>query len=153
MIKLQEVINKLIELGEDVDFYGGNNIDTITQVEKSLDISCDYQLKKFLEEYGGGGIVDIISTNGILPFDPLSENLFTLLGATLYARKEYKLEKKYLVINSDFPEKCWVIDTINSENNPVYSFDTINSKIVKLIYKDFNDYIYSEFNEYLKEIL
>lgn len=152
MNKLNEIIAKLSELGEEIEFYGKNSIADINNVGSSLQVTFDSQFKEFLEEYGGGGIVDIISTNGILPDDPLSENIFTVYGATVYARNEFGLEKKYVVINSDFPEKCWVLDTSNSEENSIYSYNILNKKIGEKIYDNFNNYIYNEFYEYLKEI-
>lgn len=151
-MKFKAILKELEQLGEEIYFYGVNSIANINIVEQKLGFTIDENYKKFILEYGGGGIVGIISINGILPADKFSMNIFTLYGATLYAREKFNLPPEYAVITSDFPEKCWIIETNNTHENEILRFDTLSSMVGHTIYKNFNDFLISEFNEFLEEL-
>ena len=102
-------------------------------------------------EFGGGGISDILYTNGILPEEPLSENIYTIFGATKLARETYHLPKKFVVLDADLPEKCWVLECFNTEANSIYGYNCISQKIENKIYNSFHEYLFTEWEEFIDD--
>ncbi|MDN3693281.1 SMI1/KNR4 family protein [Chryseobacterium tructae] len=105
--QFKELIKKAEKLEEKPEFYGSNSEENISKVEHALQLKFDVFLKAYLLEFGGGGIPDLLHTNGILSENPLSDHIYTLYGATVYARQEFQLPDNFLVINSNFRLMFW----------------------------------------------
>lgn len=147
----KKLIKKVEKLGEEPEFYGKVSLQDIEKVVQALNLKFDDQITTFLQEFGGGGIPDILNTNGILPENPLSDNIYTLFGATMYARKEFGLPENFLVIDADFPEKCWMLACEKSAENNVLAYDCDNQTIEKQLYNSFQEYLFAEWQIFIEE--
>lgn len=143
-----ELIKKLEALGKVPEFYGSNSEDNISKVEYTLQLTFDDFLRTYLLEFGGGGIPDLLHTNGILPENPLSNNIYTLYGATLYARQEFQLPDNFLVINSGFPSDVLVIDT---NSGTIYNYEMLSKNRSSTLFPSFENYLLMEWNALLEE--
>ena len=144
-----EEFKKLIEkLAEEPEFYGSNSEENISKVEDALQLKFDDFLKAYLIEYGGGGIPDLLHTNGILSGDPLSDAVDTLLGATVYARREFQLPHHFLVINSGFPCDVLVLDI---HSGTIYSYDMRSKVRSSTLYPNFKNYLLTEWEALIEE--
>lgn len=144
----KRLIKKVENLGEEIDFYGGNSTENIALVENKLQLKFNTDVKNYLQEFGGGGVIDLLFSNGIIPEDPLSDNMYTLLGATTEAREAYQISPKYLVIEADLPEKCWVLDT---ETNKIVSIDILDKLKTYVLYNSFNDYLIQQWQTFIED--
>lgn len=148
---LEEFINllKKVEiLDEEPKFYGSNSKENISTVEQALQLRFDDFLNAYLLEFGGGGISDLLQTNGILPENPLSDNIFTLYGATVYAREKFQLPDNFLVINSSFPSDVLVIDT---HSGTIYNYEMLSKSRSSTLYPNFENYLLTEWSALLEE--
>lgn len=148
---LEEFI-KLIEKAEMLlqkpVFYGSNSEESIGKVEYALQLKFDDFLKAYLLEFGGGGIPDLLYTNGILPDKPLDDSIYTLFGATVYARKEFQLPDNFLVINSGFPSDVLVLDT---DSGIIYSYEMLSKNRSSTLYPNFENYLLTEWDALIEE--
>lgn len=147
----KKLIKKVENLNEEPVFYGKVSLTEIKEVENALQLKLDEQLTTCLKEFGGGGVLDLLNTNGIIPRNPLSDNFYTLYGATFYAREEYALPPNYVVIDAEFPEKCWVLDCTNPEKNGIYFYNCIDQKIETKFYDSFEEYLITGWEEYIED--
>lgn len=144
-------INKVEDLGEEPVFYGKVSLTEIKEVESALNIHLDKEITAYLREFGGGGVPDLLNTNGIIPENPLSDDLYTLYGATIYAREEYTLPPNYVVIDAEFSEKCWVLDCTNPEKNGIFFYNCIDQKIETKFYDSFQEYLITGWEMYIED--
>lgn len=148
---LEEFI-KLLEKAEVLDeepkFYGLNSEENINKVEKALQLKFDDCLKAYLLKFGGGGMPDLLHTNGILPENPLSNDIYTLYGATVYARQEFHLPDNFLVINSNFPSDILVLDT---SSGTIYSYEILSKNRSSTLYPNFENYLLTEWDALIQE--
>ncbi|WP_347219450.1 SMI1/KNR4 family protein [Chryseobacterium sp.] len=142
------LIKKAEELDEKLDFYGHNPEENINIVENALKLKFDDFLKAYLLEYGGGGIPDLLHTNGILPENPLSDNRYTFYGATVYARQEFQLPDHFLVINSNFPSDALVLD---SHCGTIYNYEMHSKNRSSTLYPNFENYLLTEWEALIEE--
>ncbi len=148
---LKEFIKLLEKAGvlkEKPVFYGSNSEENISKVENALQLNFDVFLKAYLLEFGGGGIPDLLHTNGILPENPLSDDIYTLYGATVYARQEFQLPDNFLVINSNFPADVLVLDT---SSGIIYSYEMLSKSRSSTLYPNFEDYLLTEWDALIQE--
>ncbi|MCS4302629.1 SMI1/KNR4 family protein [Chryseobacterium sp. BIGb0232] len=143
-----KLIKKAKILDEDPKFYGSNSEENISRVENALKIKFDDFLKAYLLEYGGGGIPDLLYTNGILPENPLSDNQYTFYGATVYARQEFQLPDHFLVINSNFPSDVLVLD---SHSGTIYNYEMYSKNRSSTLYPNFENYLLTEWEALIEE--
>lgn len=145
------LIKTVEDMGEEPEFYGNISITEIEKVSSALNLQFDGEITTYLQEYGGGGIPDILNTNGIITKEPLSDNIYTLYGATTYARKHFSLPENLVVISAEFPEKCWVLDCENPTENNVFAYNCINQKIENQLYSSFQEYLITEWELFIEE--
>ncbi|AIM37628.1 hypothetical protein KO02_13780 [Sphingobacterium sp. ML3W] len=147
----KNLIKKVESLGEEPEFYGKVDQSEIKQVESALDLKFDKELTSYLKEFGGAGIPDSLNTNGIIPQEALSDNLYTIYGATIYARDNHALPSNYLVLDAEFPDKCWVLECSALDSNPVFAYNCISPKTEGKIYNSFQEYLITEWEQFLEE--
>lgn len=148
---LEEFIKLLEKVGilnEEPVFYGSNSEENISKVEKALQLKFDDFLKAYLLKFGGGGMPDLLHTNGILPENPLSNDIYTLYGATVYARQEFHLPDNFLVINSNFPSDILVLDT---SSGTIYSYEILSKNRSSTLYPNFENYLLTEWDALIQE--
>ncbi|WP_160137703.1 SMI1/KNR4 family protein [Chryseobacterium sp. c4a] len=143
-----KLIKKAEILKEEPVFYGSNSEENISKVEHTLQLKFDDFLRTYLLVFGGGGIPDLLHTNGILPADPLSDNMYTLYGATAYARQEFQLPDNFLVINSNFPSDVLVLDT---HCGIIYNYEMLSQNRSSTLYPNFENYLLTEWNALIEE--
>ncbi|MDM1298323.1 SMI1/KNR4 family protein [Empedobacter falsenii] len=147
----KKLIKKVEKLDEEPEFYGKVSLQDIEKVAQALNLKFDDQITTYLQEFGGGGIPDILNTNGIIPEDHLLDNFYTLFGATSCARKEFGLPENFIVIDADFPEKCWVLACDNPNENNVFAYNCFNQKIENQLYSSFQEYLFTEWEQFVEE--
>lgn len=143
-----KLIEKVEVLDEKPEFYGSNSEENISKVENALQLKFDNFLKAYLLKFGGGGIPDLLHTNGILPENPLSNNMYTLYGATFYAREKFQLPDNFLVINSHFPSDVLVLDT---HSGTIYSYEMLSKNRSSTLYPNFENYLLTEWDALIEE--
>lgn len=146
---IEAIVEELRNIGEDVEFFGPSSTEDIKRVEDGLGLKINSSVKDFLVKYGGGGVIDGPSVCGIIPGDPLSENVYTLYGATIHARSKFNLKPNFLVVRIEDPELVWCIDTSNSADSSVFALDTGSSGTIRKISGDFNQMLEEYFLAYL----
>lgn len=146
--QFKELIKKAEKLEKKPKFYGSNSEENISKVEHALQLKFDVFLKTYLLEFGGGGVSDLLYTNGILPENPLSNDVCTLYGATVYARQEFQLPDNFLVINSNFPSDVLVLDT---HCGIIYNYEMLSKNRSSTLYPSFENYLLTEWNALIEE--
>ncbi|MFZ4928527.1 SMI1/KNR4 family protein [Chryseobacterium sp. Mn2064] len=146
--KFKELIRRIEKLGEKPEFYGANSQENISKIEDALHLKFDDFLKAYLLEFGGGGIPELLHTNGILPDNPLSENRGTLFGATVFARHRFHLPDNFLVINSSFPSDVLVLD---GQSGKIYHYEMISKNRSSTLFSSFEDYLLTEWDALIEE--
>lgn len=149
--KFKDLVHQVESMDEDPEFFGGASELAIKEVSTALGVEFDEQLKAYLNAYGGGGIPDSLHTNGIWNEDEVEDNIYTLHGATLYGRTYYNLPERYVVISGSFIDKCWVLDCMDAEVNPVYYYNCSSQCVENKLYDSFEDYLLSEWQAFVDE--
>ncbi|MGH1517141.1 SMI1/KNR4 family protein [Chryseobacterium sp. JK1] len=146
--EFRELIRRIENLDEKPEFHGPNSKKNITKIEDALQLKFDDFLKAYLLEFGGGGIPELLYTNGIVPDNPLSGNISTLFGATVFARHKFQLPYNFLVINSSFPSDVLVLDC---QSGKIYHYDMVSKNRSSTLFSSFEDYLLTEWDALIEE--
>jgi hypothetical protein len=121
---IESTLNKLRENGEDVQVWGRVPESSIRSAEINLNISLPAELNSIISELGGFGVVGGPWFCGIMAREPLSDNVFTLTGATKYCRDSNRLAPWFAVVRLEPDDLIVAVDTRErSQRSPVYSVD------------------------------
>ncbi|MHC5352803.1 SMI1/KNR4 family protein [Myroides sp. LJL115] len=150
--KFKYLVEQVEQVGEEVEFFGSASDKAIQELGERLQVVLDQQICSYLKEFGGGGIIEELHTNGIWDQDAVEDNIYTLEGATLYGRKYYNLPHNYVVISSDFFSGCWVLECSNPLQNPVYNYNCALEKIENKLFDSFEDYLLTQWQGFVDEI-
>ena len=142
-------MKKVKEAGEELEFAGKQNKNSIRILETQLGIKLPASYVEFLEQYGAGGIVGAW-ISGICDNDPLKTDYGFVYGDTLRTRIDFNLDTHFIVIFRDEIDLIWCLDTRHLDENgeyPVVSIDVYNGNMVEKTANSFGDF----FEEYLFE--
>jgi len=135
--------------GNEVFWYGGASEHEVSRLEQLLNAVLPDSYKRFLSEYGGGGIV-AADISGIEGDDATLMNGGTALADTLECRARFNLPVGLVVIYFHDDEVCWCLDlteTVDGEC-PVVSFDVFRGRIDRRISDDFSSFMRQYFALY-----
>lgn len=144
-----EVISKLKEIGNEIAFEGAAEASEIERVEAALGVKFNAEYRSFLEKYGGGGVITHPFINGIKKSNPFSTNIWNVYGATMYAREEFNLDEKYIVIELDDDEALWVMDGHQPDSAAVFFIDRNFIHRPQKNSNSFNEFLQDAFEGYL----
>lgn len=125
--------------GYEVYWYGASSAEKVSQAERLLGVTFPVSFRRFLESYGGGGVVTA-EVSGIDDNDPDLTSGGTLIGDTNTCRDRYSLPRHLVVIYFHDDEVCWCIDTSRSNGGeaPVVSYNIFARKVDRDIAPDFS---------------
>lgn len=124
MIAIESALTKLRENGEDVQVWGRVSESSIRSAERNLNLSLPAELNAIISELGGFGVIGGAWFCGIMEKDALSDNVFTLTGATKYCRGSNRLAPWFAVVRLEPDDLIVAVDTREkSQRSPVYSID------------------------------
>jgi antitoxin YobK len=128
--------------GHEIYWYGAASEEQVSRLEAMLGVGLPAAFKRFLQSYGGGGIVSA-EVSGIESNDASLRNGGTVLGDTLICREKYGMSSDLIVIYHHDDEVCWCLDVSQSKNDeaPVVSYDVFNRVIDRKIADSFHDFM------------
>jgi len=139
MASAADLIQQIRDEGEELDFFGPQSETVIRDVESALSCHFPDSYRRWLKEYGGGGVVDeyISGIDG----EPLTPNEGTVYGDTVRCREEHGLPANLAVIFYQDGEVIWclVTDQMRDGECPIVSFDVTSGKTEPLA-KTFDDF-------------
>jgi len=132
-IQIQQMIDSY---EEDKDFFGSVSDKDIEKIENSLRVTFPIEYKKFIKQYGSGGIcgVNILGIEG---------NMGSSVLSTTERYRKLGLREDLIVIE-DLGE--FVICSETGKNENILYWDAIQ-KQEAIRYKNFNDYLKDTFKE------
>lgn len=142
------LINKIEASGQELFWHGPASESEIRNLESLLAATLPNSFKEFLENYGGGGVIDS-EISGIEDNDASADFGGTVYGDTLTVREDYDLPDHLVVIYFKEDETCWCIDTSTvtvSGESPVVSYSLTKRSIDNTLAPSFSDF----FLEYLR---
>lgn len=153
MNRIQELVLRLREQGEELEFFGSQSSTAIDKLQDGLKAKLSTSFREFLLDYGGGGrIGDGIS--GIWKNEPFTLNRGTVYGDTLRTRREAGLPEELIVVyRNDDTFSTWCLDTSKMYDGecPIVAYPLIHKGkggLVKL-FDSFEEYCF----DYLHQML
>ncbi|SIS97414.1 SMI1-KNR4 cell-wall [Zobellia uliginosa] len=144
----KELIDKIEQSGEELFWQGGADNDQIKILEEKLKVKLPISFKNFLNEYGGGGVIDD-EISGIESNNAELKTGGTILRDTLECRENFDLPNHLVVVFYKYQELAWCIDcsSRNNENEcPIVSYDLFRRKVTNVIADNFELF----FKQYLE---
>lgn len=141
MTNPKELLLELQRSGRDVFWQGKASKESIDKLEALVGVRLPTSFRRFLSEYGGGGVVGE-EISGIEDDDPTLENRGTVYGDTLRCREDFGLPSDLVVLYLGSDDIVWCLDAtrlIDSEY-PVVSFDVF-TKLTKPIASSFDEFL------------
>ena len=128
--------------GSEIFWLGGVDQSEVLRLEELLCLRLPASFKRFLGDYGGGGVVGA-EVSGIEDGDASNESGGTVLGDTYRCRELFGLPSELAVIYFHDGEVCWCLDTAVSKDNecPVVSYDIFRKKVDREISPDFSSFM------------
>ncbi len=126
---------------------GPVDADELTKLEVLLGQTLPEAFKRFVREYGGGGIVGA-EISGIEGNDAEIIAGGTVFGDTLECRKDFGLPEHLAVIYFHGGEICWCLDTssISEGDCPVVSYGLRLGRIDGSVSPSFRQFLKSHFS-------
>lgn len=147
-MKTYDRYEELLEAaGQEVFWLGAASEIQVQHLEASLSMTLPPSFRRFLSEYGGGGVIGA-EVSGIEDDDASLTAGGTVLGDTNVCRKQYGLPLHLVVIYFHDNEVCWCLDLDRVSANgecPVVSYNLFLRKVDRDIAKDFSIFM----NEHL----
>ena len=130
------------EAGNELFWLGVTAPNQIERVEALLHVALPASFKRFLKDYGGGGVVSA-EVSGIEDNDAENDSGGTVVGDTKECRARYGLPDHLVVIYFHDEEVCWCLDTSTFANNecPVVSYNVFTRKVDRQIAPDFASFM------------
>lgn len=147
MSKYDDLIEAVRNNGKEIFWYGPVPIKEIDKVEAHLGVKLPCSYRKFLCDFGGGGVVDS-DISGIEDGNGDLDNGGTTYGDTLLCREEYGLPSSLVVFFYKDDEICWCLDTdrMVGMECPLVSYNLFKRKVENDISSSFDDF----FAQYLE---
>ncbi|ADG66725.1 YobK [Planctopirus limnophila DSM 3776] len=145
MTDIKLLIEKLKDAGSDIYWLGNASRGSIERLQELLHTRLPLSLQKFLEEYGGGGIVGE-EISGIEDDNPSLDYRGTIYGDTMLSRTDYGLPLNLIVVYLGSDDVVLCIDTnlFTGDECPVVSFD---------VFKKTTKHLANTFDEFLMDYL
>ncbi|MCW8876716.1 MAG: SMI1/KNR4 family protein [Kangiellaceae bacterium] len=143
-----KLIQQVESKGNETFWFGKTDIVQVEKLESMLGLILPSSFKEFLENYGGGGIVES-EISGIEDNDAELDYGGTVWGDTVTCREDYELPDNLAVIFFKDDEVCWCLDCnlLNEFNEcPVVSYNLFNKSVDREMSSSFKDF----FVEYLE---
>lgn len=143
MAEYDELIAAVTTAGNEIAWLGTASRDQINSVEELLGVPLSSTFRRFLEDYGGGGVVGA-EVSGIEDNDAALSTGGTLVGDTATCRNRFHLPPHLVVIYFHDDEVCWCLDTSKGAGGecPVVSYNVFTRKVDAEIAKDFSSFMH-----------
>ncbi len=142
MREYDALAKKVEDAGYKMYWLGPASTDEIARLEQLLSVRLPASYKRFLREYGGGGVGDR-GVSGIEDGDAVNSYGGTVFGDTNRCRSEHGLPASLVVICFYDDEICWCLDTaaFQGEECPVVSYDVFHRQVDRTIAPDFASFM------------
>ena len=142
MAEYDELAAAIEAAGSEFFWHGAASRDQIDRVESLLGASLPGSFRRFLESYGGGGVVGA-EVSGIEDNDAALASGGTVVGDTTVCRDRYQLPLHLVVIYFHDDEVCWCLDTSRSAGGecPVVSYNIFTRRVDREIAGDFTSFM------------
>jgi hypothetical protein len=141
MAGFEVLIRELKEAGREIFWQGETSPKSVEELEGLLGASLPDSFRRFLVEYGGGGIVGE-EISGIEDNDAALDSRGTVLGDTIRCRTDFGLPLGLIVIYLGEDDVVWCLDSKSFEGAecPVVSFDAC-SRMTRRLADTFDQFI------------
>ena len=138
MAEYDDLAKKVEANGWSTYWYGPAPEAEIVRLEQLLSAKLPASFKRFLREYGGGGIGDR-SISGIEAGNAANRGGGTVYGDTLRCRQVHELPNGLVVVLFYDDEVCWCLDTTSfaGEECPVVAYDVFKREVDRTIAPSF----------------
>lgn len=142
MAEYDELAAAATAAGNEIFWMGAASRDQIDRVEGLLSAPLSISFRRFLEGYGGGGVISA-EVSGIEDNDAELVSGGTVVGDTTTCRDRYHLPPHLVVIYFHDDEVCWCLDTSRSSDGefPVVSYNVFTRKVDREIARDFASFM------------
>jgi len=142
MAEYKELVAAIEAAGYEIFWQGASSGDQIDHVENLLGTSLPGSFRRFLEGYGGGGVINA-EVSGIEGNDAALASCGTVVGDTILCRDRYELPLHLVVIYFHDQEVCWCLDTSRTAGGecPVVSYNIFTRKVDREIARDFASFM------------
>lgn len=133
---------QVVAAGAEIHWYGSADDAQIEALQERLLCPLPSSYKRFLRQYGGGGVVgdDVC---GIEDNDATKTSGGTALGGTLSCRSRFGLPFHLVVVYLHDDEVCWCLDTRQTVRDecPVVSYSLALRKVDGVVAPDFAEFM------------
>ncbi len=142
MAEYDDLAEAVMAAGNEIFWFGAASEDQVEQIETLLRIALPSSFRRFIESYGGGGVIGA-EISGIEDNNVELESGGTLLGDTKFCRDRYHLPAHLAVIYFHDDEVCWCLDTskVVDDECPVVSYNIFTRAIDQVIANDFSSFM------------
>jgi hypothetical protein len=142
MAEYDELAGAITAAGNEIFWLGAASGEQVRRVEALLGVALPSSFRRFVESYGGGGVIGA-EISGIEDNDAELESSGTVVGDTKTCRDRYDLPAHLVVIYFHDDEVCWCLDTSESVDGecPVVSYNIFSRKVDRVIAKDFSSFM------------
>lgn len=140
MAQLDALVQKLKTTGKEVFWQGKTSPASIQRLEGLLNTRLSNSFRRFLTEYGGGGLIGE-EISGVEDDDATLDYRGTVLGDTLRCRTDFALPSQFIVIYLGADDVVWCLDTsVPAETEcPVVSYN-VHSRTIKQLAETFDQF-------------
>jgi hypothetical protein len=148
MAEYDDLARSVEQAGYEIFWLGPVSREQIGRLEALLELSLPESFRRFLECYGGGGIVSA-EISGIED-DAANESGGTVFGDTQECRQHFGLPAHLVVIYFHDNEVCWCLDVSrwNGQECPVVSYSLFSRTVDREIAPDFHTFLKQHFALY-----
>jgi hypothetical protein len=152
MAEYDELAVAAEKAGYEIFWLGPVAANEVKRLEELLEVALPRSFKKFLEDYGGGGVVSA-EVSGIEENNASNQAGGTIFGDTKECRERYDLPNYLVVIYFHDDEVCWCLDTsqYSGDECPVVSYNIFTKKVDRVIAPDFASFIQQHLSLYGKK--
>lgn len=142
MAEYDDLAEAITTAGSEIFWLGPATEDQIGRVETLLGIVLPRSFRRFMEGYGGGGVIGA-EISGIEDNNAELESGGTVVGDTKECRERYDLPAHLIVIYFHDDEVCWCLDTseIVGGECPVVSYNIFKREVDRIIANDFSSFM------------
>jgi hypothetical protein len=138
--------------GWPIYWYGPAPEAEIARLEHLLSARLPASFKRFLGEYGGGGIAHSC-VSGIVGSDAADDSSGSVFADTMVCRQEHGLPPGLVVVLFHDDEVCWCLDTaaFAGEECPVVSYDVFRREVDRTLAPSFAAFMTERLTLYSEE--
>jgi len=139
MAQYDQEIRALSAYGREISWQGGASSSEVRKAEELLGVTLPISYRRFLREYGGGGVIGG-EISGVEENDASLTFGGTIFGDTVECRRRFRLPPELSVIYFHDDEVCWCLDTKATVDDecPVVSFNIFTGVIDHVIASSFD---------------